>query len=466
MSKVDAAWLSMGDRTNLMVVTGILSFEDRLDIQRLKDVLLERLVDEFPRFRQRVEERAGPRGPVWVEDEHFDIDLHVQGVSLPPPGDRDELERLVGEVMSRDLDRDRPLWHATVVDEYRGGSVLVMRIHHAVADGISLSQVLLSMTEDADEDAASAATPAAGDGEGSSSNGDRGLDPLGLVRSATRTIGELWEESLEFVTDPSQVTDIAKMATRGVGAVGKIALGSADPPSPLKGELGMRKLAAWSDRVDLDDAKAIGRTVGGATVNDALVAAVSGALRRYLLDQGVEPHDVQAVIPVNLRPLDEPVPRDLGNKFGTVLLSLPVSIRDRGERIEEVKRRMDAIKGSPEAILSFGGLHAAGATPFELGQAFVDGVAAKATLVLTNMPGPQRTLALAGVPVDGVLSWPPQSGHLALGMSVFSYDGTVCVGVMSDASVIPEPRRIAEAFEHEFDAYVDEFVREETMAVE
>lgn len=465
MTKVDAAWLNMGDRTNLMVVTGLVSFAERLEVEQLKQVLDERLVDQYPRFRQRVEERAGPRGPVWVDDEHFDLGLHVNRVSLPPPGDRAAMEHLVGELMSRDIDRDRPLWQATLVDEYRGGSVLIMRIHHAVADGISLAQVLLSLTdhaEEAPEDSMAPPEPdeGGGDGDGNGSGG-----PLSIVRSAGRKLGDLWEESVEFITDPSQLTDAAKMAGRGVDALGKAALGDADPESPLKGDLGVRKLAAWSERVSLDDAKEIGRSVGG-TVNDALIAAVSGALRRYLLDEGVDPFDLQAVIPVNLRPLDRPVPRDLGNKFGTVLLSLPVSVVDRGERMQEAKRRMDALKNSPEAFLSFGALAAAGATPFELGQIFIDGVASRATLVLTNMPGPQRPLEMGGARIDGVLSWPPQSGHLALGMSVFSYNGTVCVGVMTDADVIPEPRRITEAFEHEFEEYVNEFLRESTAAAE
>src|SRR5438105_7390958 len=148
LSSVDAAWLRMEDPTNLMMVTGILLFEEPLDFRRVRTTLEKRLLP-FDRFTQRVEEAPFGIGPPrWVEDEHFDLDSHLHRVALPRPGDQRALEDLVSDLMSSPLDMSKPLWQIHVIDGYRGGSVFLSRLHHCIADGIALIQLLLSLTDE------------------------------------------------------------------------------------------------------------------------------------------------------------------------------------------------------------------------------------------------------------------------------------------------------------------------------
>jgi WS/DGAT/MGAT family acyltransferase len=223
-----------------------------------------------------------------------------------------------------------------------------------------------------------------------------------------------------------------------------------DPHTVFKGPLGISKQAAWSDPIPLDEVKAIGKATG-CTVNDVLLTAMSGALRHYLLQRGqaVEGLNIRAVVPVNLRPLD--VFTDLGNKFGLVFLSLPVGIENTRQRLRELKRRMDALKGTPEAVVAFGVLNMMGMAPTEIQDLVVNIFQTKATAVMTNVPGPRQTRYLAGAPLDTIMFWVPQSGHLGLGISIFSYAGRVWLGVASDQGLVPNPQTITAAFHKEFD---------------
>ncbi|HSR23674.1 MAG TPA: wax ester/triacylglycerol synthase domain-containing protein, partial [Candidatus Eisenbacteria bacterium] len=146
ISAVDAAWLRMEDPTNLMMVTGVLLFDGRVDPDRLRAVIEERLLP-FARFQQRVEEPPfGVGMPRWVTDHRFDLDAHLHRVALPQPSDKAALEAFVSDVMSSPLDFSKPLWQMHLV-EHASGTALVTRVHHAIADGIALVQVLLSLTD-------------------------------------------------------------------------------------------------------------------------------------------------------------------------------------------------------------------------------------------------------------------------------------------------------------------------------
>jgi WS/DGAT/MGAT family acyltransferase len=193
----------------------------------------------------------------------------------------------------------------------------------------------------------------------------------------------------------------------------------------------------------------------GATVNDVLVAAVAGALRTYAIEHGGTPDDVATMVPVNVRPLDRPLPLELGNQFALVLLKLPLSVEAPFARIAETKRRMDVIKHSPEVMLTFGLIKAIGRSGPELERFFVDFFAGKAIGVTTNVPGPREPRYIAGTRITKVLSWPPESGDQTLGISLFSYAGEVQVGFRVDATRIPDPERMVAAF----DAEIDELLR-------
>jgi diacylglycerol O-acyltransferase len=432
LTSVDAAWLRMEDPTNLMMVTGLLTFEERLDPDRLRGVIEERLLS-FPRFKQRVEEPPLGMGPPWwVTDRHFELDAHLHRMAPPDPGDKGALEALVSDLMSTPLDFSKPLWQVHLVD-YGAGSVVVARIHHCVADGIALIQVLLSLTDPAAE------PPPRDHAAGREEEAERPQAPIAA------TIGRLAGAGLGLLRDPSRALGAGVMATAAAGTLAQITLLPPDPKTPLKGPLGITKRAAWSEPISLREVKAAGAP-DGATINDVLVAATAGALRRYLIERGqdVRELEIRVAVPVNMRPPERA--GDLGNQFGLVFLSLPIGIEDARQRLAEVKRRMDDLKVSLQPAVAMGMLSVIGYAPAGVmplaGQFF----GSKASAVLTNVPGPREQLYLAGKPVKRAMFWVPQSGRLGLGISILSYNGEVLVGVAADAGLVPDPDRIVSEF--------------------
>jgi WS/DGAT/MGAT family acyltransferase len=266
--------------------------------------------------------------------------------------------------------------------------------------------------------------------------------------------GTLLQEGVEALLHPSHVLDVAQTTTEAAAILVKLLLKSADPPTLLKGRLGVAKRAAWSRPIRLDEVKAVGKSVGG-TVNDVLLTAVSGALRRYLIQRGdrVDGVEINAMVPVNLRPLSEA--DQLGNRFGLIYLALPVGTDDHVERLRLVKARMDEIKSSPQPFVTFQILNVLGLAPVEVAELAVNMFGTKATAVMTNVIGPKQPIYFAGERVRTWLGWVPQSGRMGLGVSIFSYDGQVVVGVATDKGLIPDPESIATAFEEEFEALVE-----------
>jgi diacylglycerol O-acyltransferase / wax synthase len=431
LSAVDAAWLRMDDPTNLMMVTGILLFEGRVGLERLRAVIEERLLD-FARFRQRVEEPLFGIGlPQWVTDDRFDLDAHLHHVALPAPGDKAALEAFVSDLLGTPLDFSKPLWQIHLV-EHATGSAVVSRIHHAIADGMALIQVLLSLTDTSRRTRRRAAKgrPRAAPEGGSS-----------LLRAG----GWLARAGFGLVRDPAQALRMAEFGAGAALTLARVAVLPPDPSTALKGPLGVRKRAAWSDPIPLEEVKAAGAHAGG-TINDVLVTAAAGALRRYLRGRGEELRglDLRAAVPVNLRTLDEA--HRLGNQFGLVFLALPLGIEEPRARLLEVKRRMDELKSSLQPVVAFGALNAIGFLPSRLQPLPIQLFGSKASMVLTNVPGPREPLYLAGEPLKRAMFWVPQSGRMGLGISILSYAGEVLVGVASDAGLVPDPQTLVEGF--------------------
>ncbi|UCF67315.1 MAG: DUF1298 domain-containing protein, partial [Acidobacteriota bacterium] len=232
------------------------------------------------------------------------------------------------------------------------------------------------------------------------------------------------------------------------GAALRLALRSSDPKTLLKAPLGVDKRAVWSHPIPLEALKR--NDVGlQATVNDLVLTAVTGGLRRYLERRGeaVEGLDLRAVVPVNLRPIEQMA--DLGNRFGVVFLSLPVGIADPLARLAEIRLRMRSLRRSAEPLASFGLLKLIGWAPYLVQRAAVRLFATKATAVMTNVPGPIRTLYLGGKPLRGIVFWVPQAGRVSLGVSICSYAGQVRVGIATDAGQVPDPSEIVEYFHDE-----------------
>ena len=197
--------------------------------------------------------------------------------------------------------------------------------------------------------------------------------------------------------------------------------------------------------------KRIGKATG-ATINDVLMASLAGALRRYLLTRdGRVPADlnIRGVVPVNLRPIEEAY--HLGNQFGLVFLALPLGIDDPLERVFEVRRRMTAIKRSPEAVVAFQILRVLGLAPKQLFDLAVNLFGMKATAVVTNVIGPRTPIRFAGVPMRQAMFWVPCAGHLGLGVSLLSYAQNVWLGVQTDAGLVPDPDTLMQGFYDEIE---------------
>ncbi|MFO7663857.1 MAG: WS/DGAT domain-containing protein, partial [Chloroflexota bacterium] len=265
------------------------------------------------------------------------------------------------------------------------------------------------------------------------------ISPAATVARATTQAAEIaFHQSLETLRNPSRLIDAAKIGTASATTLAKMTLRSPDPQTIFKGDLGIIKRTAWSDYFLLSDIKTIGKTLGG-TINDTMMTGVTGALRRYLQDknQSVEGLTIRALVPVNLRPLDAPL--ELGNRFGLVFHTIPVGATDIHERFIETRRYMNELKNSPEAVVAYGVLNALGMTPADLEGFFLDFFGSKSSAVMTNVPGPQLQLYLAGSPLREIMAWVPQSGGLGMGVSMLSYNGGIMVGVITDAGLIPDP---------------------------
>ncbi len=463
LSHVDTAWLHMEDPTNLMMVTGIFRLDRPLPLELLRDTLQARMTDRFPRLRHRV--RQDGSQAFWVADRTFDVGAHVHRLALPEPRGAAELRDVVSDLMSTPLDFSKPLWQCHLIEGVDDGCAVLLRLHHCIGDGVALVHVLLSMADlvpDAPplppeprrrrrkEELGSRLGWAFGralDAVAGTVAGTVGA-VTGTVR-VSRQIGQIVQGTVQAVRHPSHLLELTQSAAQGAQVLFQMLTRPGDPPTPFKGTLGVRKRAAWSRTIPLAEVKACGQAVG-ATINDVLLTAVTGALRRYLVRRRCEVHglELNAMVPVNLRPPERA--DDLGNQFGLIYLTLPVGVSDVAERLRLVKLRMDEIKRSPEPLVAFQMLNALGLAPREMADTLVNLFGAKSTAVMTNVAGPRQPIYFAGRKVESVLFWVPQSGRMGLGVSILSYDGRVIVGVATDAGLVPDPERLVEDFADEY----------------
>ena len=453
LSSVDTAWLRMEEPANLMMITGVLVFGAPMDRERL-NATLQKHVLRFDRFRQRIVWPAFGT-PYWEEDPDFDLNYHVQLATLPPPGDQAALQDLASLLASTQLDPSRPLWQFHLVEQYGEGCALLCRLHHCIGDGLALVHVLLSATDTEPGTPWPVTKPQAKTLRRPGPLSELFRPAKVAARLTHQVTGTLLEQCHEVRADPARALDPVRTGVRGASALARLLLLWPDRKTIFKGALHVSKRAAWSAPLPLVDIKLIGGELGG-TVNDVLLTAMSGALRRYLLARGetVDGLNFRAIVPVDLR--KPGTAEELGNKFGLVFLSLPVGIVDPGQRLHELRRRMDALKDSLEAPVAYGILSTIGKLPQAMQDVVVDIFGLKGTAVMTNVMGPGEQLYLAGAPLESLMFWVPQSGRLGLGVSILSYNGQVWLGTITDAGLVPDPDSIISAFHAEFDELLEE----------
>ncbi|MDB5858627.1 MAG: diacylglycerol O-acyltransferase [Ramlibacter sp.] len=452
MSKVDTAWLRMDSASNLMMIIGVWTLRPAIRHADLCRRMEERLL-QYDRFRQRVEDdTAGMR---WV-DHPVDIREHVVLERLPKRsagGAQAALQQRIGELAMRPLDSGRPLWQAHLVEDYEGGSALIVRIHHCIADGIALISVTMSLVD------GGAAPPRRLRKEAPEAPEAWFADTLvkpftDVALKALDAAGEGAARSLEMLLDPKKgmagSLELARLAYQVLGDAAAMALMPDDSATRLKGKPGNAKRVAWCPPLPLDEVRAVGKALN-CSINDVLLSCVAGAIGRYLRAQGdaVDGVEIRAMIPVNLRPLEQA--HKLGNRFGLVPLVLPVGVENPVERVYEVRRRMQALKGSTQPLLAFAMLAIAGLLVKPAQDALLHLFGRKTTAVMTNVPGPRDKVKFLGSTLEQAMFWVPASGDIGLGVSILSYGGGVQFGVITDTAMCPRPQDIIDQFAPEFE---------------
>ena len=456
MSRVDTAWLRMDSDFNLMMIVGVWLLRPAIAYETLCRRVEDKLL-RYERFREIAVRDAS--GATWVGDDDFDIHHHVVREKLERgrgQSDRDALQERVGVLAAQPLDPARPLWQFHLVDGYEGGSALIARVHHCIGDGIALISVMMTITDGGSDPPKREKKARSADddglGEGLAGAALKALD--GLSSRAVDLAGTSLDRSIELLADPQKgiagALSGARLGAKVMRDVAAMALMADDSPTLLKGRPSGAKRVAWGEPIPLADVKAVGHALG-CSINDVLLACVAGAIGAWLRDEGDDPEgkEIRAMVPVNLRPLDEAW--KLGNRFGLAPLVLPIGIAHPVARVAAVRARMNELKSSYQPLLAFAVLAVAGQMVQSVQDALLGLFAKKATAVMTNVPGPPVPLTFCGSTLRQTMFWVPASGEIGVGVSILSYGGGVQFGLITDEALCPTPQAIIDRFEPEFD---------------
>jgi diacylglycerol O-acyltransferase / wax synthase len=425
-----------------MHVGGVLVFEGQLEREAVVERLRQR-IHLIPRYAMRLDEAPlGLANPVWVEDEGFDPDRHVRRAAVPAPGGDAELCELVGQLLSERLDRSWPLWQLVVVEGLRGGrSALVAKMHHALVDGIAavdVSTVVLDPTPEGLD------LPPPPETEDPAPRRSARIEQLGRLAAAQlQTPRQLAREGVSraLTLDPRSAAGQVRSAAGVLAELARVR--PTAPATRLNVEIGGERLFALA-RADLDEIKAI-RRAAEASVNDVLLGAVALMLSDYLGDDG--PESVVALVPVSVRAESER--GEVGNRISTVFVDLPL----RGEpldRVRAISRAMDEVKESSQVRAGALIVGATGLAPPVVSSVAVRAMSAPRVfnLVVSNIPGPQQTFYLGGLPMREVFpAVPLNPRNQALSVGIVSYAGTVGFGLLADRDALPDVAEAAAGLE-------------------
>jgi diacylglycerol O-acyltransferase / wax synthase len=448
LSPHDVSFLYMETPTTAMHVGGVAVLQqppEGLDYEGLVE-LIGRRIALVPRYRQKVRSVPGRlANPVWVDDEDFDLTYHVRRSALPRPGTDAQLRELVGRLMGRRLDRHRPLWEIYLVEGLQDGRVgIITKTHHAMVDGVSaidIGTVLLDLTPEPREIPTDDWVP---------------RRPPGAVGLVAGALGE-------YAAAPSHVLDAARgavvdartTATRAAGMAGGVlsslrTVSRAAPSSPLNADIGEQRRFGTA-KTDLDDYKRVRKAHGG-TINDVVLATVSGALRTWLLTRGeaVTPAStVRAMVPVSVRADGDS--RQLGNRVSSYFVDLPVGEGNPVMRLHQVSFAMRGHKESGQSVGADALVQLSGFAPptlHSLGARVASSFSRRLfNLVVTNVPGPQFPLYAAGARLLEMYPVVPLSKGQAVTIGLTSYDGGVFYGLNADRDALHDVDVLAACLE-------------------
>lgn len=456
LSTLDASFLFAEDRTTAMHVGGVMTFEQPadgpFDVGAFKELIGQRL-HLVPRYRQKVRTVPGGLGlPVWVDDPDFDINFHVRHSALAAPGTDAVLRELVGRLLVRQLDRSRPLWEVNIVEGLEGGRfAVVTKTHHAMVDGLAsmdIGAALLDLTP------VPRSVPAEGEWRprpepsslalAAGATADMLRRPWGAVELAGEVAGRV-------VTDARTTVDSVARTVGGVLSAGRRAAASR-PVGALNAATGQQRRYGTL-RTTLADHRAVRKAHGG-TVNDVVLAVVTGGLRRWMIGRG-EPltasTQVRAMVPVSVRARARETGRiaPAGNNISAYLVDLPVVVDDPVERLAALREAMEAHKRGGQAIGAATLMGLVGLAPpvlHSLGARMASRYSSNFYNVLvTNVPGPPRPLYAMGARMIDMYPVVPLGGRQAVAIGITSYDGHVHYGLTADRDAMPDVDELAEA---------------------
>ena len=434
LTGLDASFLHLEDGAAHMHVAGVMIFEG--SPPPYDDLLeaIERRLGLVPRYRQRLAfVPLGQGRPKWVDDPHLNLRYHVRSTALPAPGSEQQLKDLAGRVFAQALDRDKPLWEIWLVEGLEGDRfAMLSKTHHALVDGISGVDIMSVLFDTSPDPAAPTDT------------GERWLprplpSPVQLLGEALMeraTIpGEIVRSVRSIFRGPRRVVEGLRDAAVGVGAMAWAGLNPA-PSSPYNKSIGPHRRYTWV-RANLADIKAIKNELGG-TVNDVVLATVAGALGKHLRRRGhsTDGLELKAMVPVSVRADVES--GALGNRVAAMMAPLPVWCQDAVARLDIVREELKGLKSGGQAVGAQVLTELSGFAP-----ATVMGQASRLmsrqrffNVVVTNVPGPQQPLFLAGRRMIDPFPMVPLAKNQGLGIALLSYAGRINFGLVGDYDVM------------------------------
>jgi WS/DGAT/MGAT family acyltransferase len=437
-----------GDRHVSMAIASIAVFEGPAPSPGEFLAFLAGRLPRVPRYRQKLRTVPFRLGrPVWVDDPGFDLGYHVRRVGLPRPGGDQQLAELMAQVMSQRLDRDHPLWEYWVIEGLAQDRwALISKVHHCMVDGVSgtdLYRVIFDVSPQP--------SPPAAEGDQAAA-----AEPSSVELAARAALGAVALPAREALALGSAAADPAGAIRRAAGTARGLAkltptLGPS-AGSSLRGPIGSQRRFTWA-RASLEDVKVIRRELGG-TVNDVVLAAVSGGFRALLLARGEEPgpHMVRSLVPVSVRaPGQENI---YDNRVSAVLADLPVHIDDPEKRLAAVRAGLEALKASKEEIVGEQVVSLGEYSLYPLASWWVRTALGlppwrDVVTVTTNVPGPRQPLYGMGRRLLEIIPYVPIAAAVRTGIAIFSYCGDLTVGITGDFATSPDLDVLARGIEHD-----------------
>ncbi|MEX0811274.1 MAG: WS/DGAT domain-containing protein [Chitinophagales bacterium] len=448
LKKIDRIMWDADDPVNPNSICGMMTFKKRLNRKKSLEVIGNCLMD-YERFTSCIVLKKNL--PHWRKIKDFKIENHVQFIRLNKGQGYKFLQREVSELMSRALDTEAPLWDARIYEYHQGGSAIVFRLHHAIADGAALINVLFSLTGSSAKASLELSRrrkrfsfnnlPIVKDFQKFLHNSEAVLNEAKNLWQHPENIRERLMQSYEVAKDTSNI--LTEDDVSG---------------SFYKGAFSENKLAAWSQPFELTDIKNLGKKYD-ASVNDVLLALMAGAVRKHLLKhkQAVE-KGMRIVIPVNLRNKTDDV--KLHNEIGMISLELPIHLSTFLKRLQFINEKTTLLKKSPEPfLLSKLMENAADYLPKIAKNAFLKFISTKISASITNVPGPPKPVYFAGQKIEDIYCWIPHTAVLGAGLSLISYNGKVSCGMVIDQNMADDPDYLIKAFEGELDRAVKRYLK-------